>query len=143
MFHFIDYSPSFENVQVETQQRTCIRNHGGTLLVLLFPCLWLASIFIQPRTTWVQYTVGWTRLNQLPIKTITHQTHPQADVIWETPQLRFPSQVSLDCASWLLNLTSAVFMKHCSYGSRCSGVCCVIKTLRSMGQEDQKIKTTV
>lgn len=111
LFHFIDYSPSFKNVQVGTQERTCIRDHEGTLLALSLPCWHLTSIFIQPRTTWVQYRVGWA----LPIKTITHQTHPQADVIQETPQLRFPSQVSLDCASWQLNLTSVVFKKHHNY----------------------------
>lgn len=73
----------------------------------------LASIFLQPRTSWVETVlpaVDWSLLHQLAIKTTSQiclqanqtwalviktssQTSPLANQIWASTQLRFPSQV--------------------------------------------------
>lgn len=54
----------------------------------------LASVFMEPRTSWVEIvlpTVDWDLLHQCSKQSPRHA--PWANQIWAIPQLRFPSQV--------------------------------------------------
>ena len=73
--------------------------HGGDLLIGLFPSLCPESFLMQPRSPCLGMalpTVDWILQQQLAVKEMTHRHDHKANLIGVVSQLRHP-QITLGC----------------------------------------------